>query len=58
MVEEEGDERREIKEMESSGDRGKEREGVYPPVEEGKGRKRMKGKRIRAFPLSHDGTND
>jgi hypothetical protein len=54
VVEEKLDGWREIEEIESSGGREKEGEGVYPPVGEKVVRKRLKGKRIGGFPLSHD----
>jgi hypothetical protein len=57
VVEEKLDGWREIEEIESSGGREKEREGVYPPVGENIVRKKMKRKRMGGFPLSHDGND-
>jgi hypothetical protein len=55
VVEEEGDGWQEMEEIEASGGREKEREGVYPPAAMESVRKTMKMKGMKDAPLDDNG---
>jgi hypothetical protein len=55
VVEEKWDGWQEIEEIESSGGREKEKEGVYPPVAMGSVCKAMEMKELKGAPLDDDG---